>query len=79
MHVCMHTCNQDMTLTMCFKILFIMGIIANNMGLEKKFETVILLGNKITTHNQNHALRISVTKNLYKCQISALTNASNHV
>lgn len=52
----MYACNQKMTVTMCFKILFIMDIISKDKGLEKKFETVILLGNKITTHNQNHAL-----------------------
>jgi hypothetical protein len=33
-----------------------MDIISKDMGLEKKFQTVILHGNKITTHNQYHAL-----------------------
>jgi hypothetical protein len=38
------------------KILFVMDIISKDKGLEKKFQTVILHGNKITTHNQYHAL-----------------------
>jgi hypothetical protein len=51
-----------------------------NKGLEKEFETTILFGTKITTHNQNHALNKDLDYEKFcRCQISTLSDASNHV